>query len=92
MRFIKTIGMLTGAVITLAMCGCATSVLESEFGDSVRQMTRAQTADMNATLNPDPDAVQGSDPDMLNNVVNTHREHISRPEDVSGDIVIRVGN
>jgi hypothetical protein len=61
------------------------------FGDTVRNVMNSQIHDYDAAINPSPDAIEGSDPDRLNNVVEAYREHISKPEEVRQPIEISVG-
>lgn len=62
------------------------------FGDTVRGVMNAQIHDYDAAINPNPEAVEGSDPNRLNNVVEAYREHISKPEEVRQPLEISVGS
>lgn len=55
---------------------------EQDFGNSVRQMVRAQTLNPGAA---DDIPVESSDPQRLEKVLDTHREDVARPEGVSRD-------
>ena len=85
-----------GLAALIFAAGCSsqqTTPAEAEvaFGDVVRGVMNAQIHDYDAAINPNPEAVDGSDPYLLNNVVTTYREHISKPEEVSQPLEISVG-
>ncbi len=65
---------------------------EVAFGGAVRAVMNAQIHDYDAAINPAPEAVEGSDPNRLNNVVTTYREHISKPEEVRQPLELSVGS
>lgn len=80
------------ALLTLIV-GCASHNLTgAEFGDAVRQVTRAQIYDTNAAANPDPEAVLGGDPERLNNTLAGHRKDVASPQGVGQPVTINVGN
>lgn len=64
---------------------------EVAFGDTVRGVMNSQIHDYDAAINPNAEAIEGSDPNRLNNVVEAYREHISRPDEVRQPIQISVG-
>jgi len=81
------------AALILTCTGCATQDrTESDFGNSVRQMTEQQIYDMNAAASPDPNAVLGGDPDRLNNTLDGHRRDVATPASVGAPVTINVGN
>lgn len=93
MKF-KTLKIAMGLSVATLVSGCSyyyQSRMEAEFGDSVRATTEGQIYDLNAALNPDPNAVLGGDPDRLDNILDVHREDISRPAEESGPITINLG-
>jgi hypothetical protein len=51
----------------------------------------SQIYDYDAAVNPSPDAIEGSDPNRLDNVVNAYREHISKPEEIQQPIELSIG-
>ena len=67
------------------------TVPEQEFGAAVRSVMNSQIHDYEAAIHPNPNAVEGSDPGRLNNVLETYREHVSQPEEVRQPISINVG-
>ncbi len=80
------------ALLAALLGACATEPTASEahFGDSVRQMVRAQTHDPAAAQNP-AEAIDGTDGQQLEAVLEVHRGSVAKPSEVSNDIVINVG-
>ena len=75
---------------TLGACATGETATERDFGNSVRQMTQAQT------LNPLPESPAAAptidgDGERVDNVLEAYRENISKPDDVKQDIVIDLG-
>ena len=63
--------------------GCShRTVPEQEFGAAVRSVMNSQIHDYESAMHPNPDAVEGSDPERLNNALEAHREDVTRPDDV----------
>ncbi len=80
------------AALILTCTGCATQDrTESDFGNSVRQMTEQQIYDMNAAASPDPNVVLGGDPDRLNNTLDGHRKDVAEPSSVGSPVTINIG-
>jgi len=82
---------------TTAGCESLSSLTEPDepdvaFGETVRGVMNAQIYDYDAAINPNPEAVEGSDSNRLNNVLTTYREHISKPEEVRQPLEISVGS
>jgi hypothetical protein len=80
-----TLGATTG-------CSGAKTATEADFGNSVRQMSQAQTLNPTTRSLPDPDPIDYGDGERLNNVMETYRQDVSKPETVKEDIVINLGN
>ncbi len=85
-----------GLAALLLAVGCSSQQTAPDepdvaFGDVVRGVMNSQIHDYDAAINPNPEAVEGSDPNRLNNVVTTYREHISKPEEISQPLEISVG-
>lgn len=80
------------SAILLSIAACESTRVETEYGQSVRQMINAQTYDPATLTNPSDKPVEGADPDMVNAAIEAFREHVSKPENVGQDIVIQVGN
>jgi len=77
----------------LLLSGCVTSTdptkVESDFGQSVRQMITAQTYNPNAARTPAP-ALTGLDGVHSEAVLKTYREHVGDPKDVQQVVKIKV--
>ena len=89
------IGKITAVAGIIAIVGTSTAcsqrtVPEQEFGSAVRSVMNSQIHDYEAAVHPNPNAVEGSDPDRLNTVLETYREHVSKPEEVRQPISISV--
>ena len=89
-KIIRIVSCLLGVGL-LSGCHHYQNRTETEYGDSVKSVTQGQIYDLNAALNPDPNAVLGGDPDRLNNILDVHREDISKPAEESGPITINLG-
>jgi hypothetical protein len=87
----RTAFLLLGASLTLAACESTTPV-ESDFGNSVRQMRDAQTLDRDTITNPSDKPVIGADPYVVNTAVEEMRKDVPDREKSQGDVVINVGN
>ena len=59
------VGMLTAA-------GCNTNAVEADFGNSVRHMISAQTANPNAPV--DSEAIDGTGAERVQNALDVHRQ------------------
>ena len=74
---------------TLALAGCATDPVnvENDFGNSVRSMVEAQTANPTAPVDDQP--VDHGDGQRIQAVMGVYRGDVARPEDVKKDPNIR---
>lgn len=90
---IKTGQLLASLSATLLLAACATepTATERAFGDSVRQMIAAQTYDPSTLTNPPEGAIENTDGQMLEGALESYRETIADPGDVSGGVTINVG-
>lgn len=82
-------------VLGVTISGCAGTGpknVERDYGNSVRQMIAGQTLDPSTAAKPDPDAVDSGDGERLNNVLETYRGDVAKPEEVGQPIVISVGS
>jgi hypothetical protein len=78
------------AASVAALCGCAATPLESDYGQSYRQLVENQVFDRATLSNPSTAPVEGADPDMINLAVQSLRtESIDRSQ-VSQPLVINV--
>lgn len=89
---IRILTVTTAAALLVTGAGCATKGgIESDYGNSVRQMTEQQIYDMNAASSPDPNAVLGGDPYRLNNTLDGHRKDVAEPSSVAAPVTINLG-
>lgn len=81
----------TLAVSMVLIAGCAhgPEAVEQDYGNSVRHMLQAQTA--NPAAPADTLAIDHGDGERLNKVIDGYRKDVSKPEDVKRDIVINLG-
>jgi hypothetical protein len=87
----KTALLLVCGSLMLAACETPTPV-ESDFGNSVRQMRDAQTLDRDTLTNPSDKPVTGADAYVVNTAVEEMRKDVPDREKSQGDVVINVGN
>ncbi len=67
-------GPLFVAIAIASGCSRQPTVPAAEFGDAVRHVMEHQIHDYEAALNPPPGAIEGSDPDRLNAVIEAYRK------------------
>jgi hypothetical protein len=84
---------LTGLLLiaTAIASGCSSQPTDAEFGDAVRNVMEYQIHDYEAALHPPPDAVEGSDPDRLNSVIDAHRKGAAEAQEAPPPVTIRIG-
>lgn len=90
----QVILMLTILFLMATSVGCTGTgpkKVEQDFGNSVRQMVAGQTMDRETAENPDPDGPDSGDGDRLNNVLESYRGDVAKPEEVGQPIVINAG-
>ncbi len=61
------------AIAIASGCSRQPTIPAAEFGEAVRNVFEYQIHDYEAALHPLPDAVEGSDPDRLNAVLEAYR-------------------
>jgi hypothetical protein len=90
-KIILTCPLLVAAVL---VCGCSRqpTIPVAEFGEAVRSVMNSQIHDYAAAINPDPNAVEGSDPDRLDAALKAYREDIAQPQEVQQPITISFGS
>jgi len=71
--------------------GCSSQPIDAEFGDAVRNVMEYQIHDYEAALHPPPEAVEGSDPDRLNAVIEAHRTGAAEAQDAPQPVIISIG-
>jgi hypothetical protein len=89
----STLATLSLAALAAVLGACAneTTMTERNYGESVRQMIRAQTYDPSTLESPALDAPNETDGQLLEGVMEVYRTDVGQPEAVSNDIVINVG-
>lgn len=66
--------------------------VEQDFGNSVREMARAQTYDQSKALHPDPEPVKVYDGKKGETVLEkTYRQDIGSPEKTEQNIIFNIG-
>ena len=64
---------------------------EEEFGATVRDVMNSQIHDYEAAIHPNPDAIEGTDPNRLNAVLEAYRDDVADPQQGVQPITISVG-
>ena len=82
----RRLGLLAPAII---LCACsAYPETEADFGNSARQMVRAQKV---YTGPVDPAPVEGNDGQRLEPVLQAYRENVTQPEQADPPVLISLG-
>ena len=76
-------------VVAAVASGCAPQ--PTVHGDTVRTVMQYQIHNYETALHPEPNAVEGSDPDRLNSVLEAYRQDVSAPQEVQQPISISIG-
>lgn len=86
---------ISAVAAALAVSACTTvpapSSVEADFGNSVRSVIAAQTANPATLVSPSTATLTGVDPDYANTVVETLRKDVPKPEEVKRPVVVEVG-
>jgi type IV pilus biogenesis protein CpaD/CtpE len=85
------ITILLGA-IALSTVACTSSAVEESYGDAIRSNVHAQVYDPATLTNPSSDAVEGTDGQRMEAVMESHRNQQGSADSVAQPIVIDVGN
>jgi hypothetical protein len=80
------------AAVFASGCSRQPTIPVAEFGEAVRSVMNSQIHDYAAAINPDPNAVEGSDPDRLDAALKAYREDIAQPQEVQQPITISFGS
>lgn len=81
---------MTAIAATILLAGCAHRAgPDAGFGDAVRHMTEKQFHNLDAAHNPDPQALDGGNPDRLNEVLDAHRNNAEDLTEDRGAITMR---
>ena len=86
----KTIAACMLALFTAA-CGSPTARVDANYGAAVESIVEGQFYDPVAASNPSTDAVEGTDGQRMEAVMEAHRGETGSAESVSNPIVINVG-
>lgn len=90
---VKQIMIVLGAMaLSTVACTTSTNRVEASYGDAVRSNVRAQLYDPSTATNPSAEAVEGTDGQRMEAVMEAHRGHKGSADSVSNPIVINVGN
>ena len=84
-------GLLFIATAIASGCSAQSTVPAAEFGDTVRNVMEHQIHDYEAALHPPPDALEGSDPDRLNTVIDAYRKGAAQAQEASPPASITIG-
>lgn len=82
---------LAACLIATLVAACGHSRVEENYGDAVRSMIEGQYYDPAAAANPSRDAVEGTDGQRMEAVMEAHRAPSGSAESVNEPIVISVG-
>ena len=74
------------------LVGCASQPTgtEAAFGDSVRQMVRAQTLNQSTLSNPSDEVIDSTDGQKLEGVLEAYRTVVADPGSASSGVTINV--
>ena len=75
----------------IAICGCAETRTEREFGDSVRHVMSKQVYDPGAGARAGAEPVNGADPALLEGVLEAYRGEVAEASGVSKPVNVEVG-
>ncbi len=84
-------GLLLIATAIASGCSGQSTVPAAEFGDAVRNVMEYQIHDYAAALHPPPGAIEGSDPDRLNTVIETYRQGAGEAQEGPPPVSITIG-
>ena len=83
---------LTGLALIASLQACTTkqTLVERNFGDSVRNMVEAQTFDPSTLSSPPTETIDSGEGRRLEAVLETYRTDVAKPAGVQEDVVISV--
>ena len=82
---------LLAVLVGVALVGCAATPLETDYGQSLKQMNENQVYDRATLARPSVLAVEGADPDALMLAVKTLRTEATDRKQVSQPLTISIG-
>lgn len=86
-----TTSVLGALALLLGACANEPRLTELNYGDSVRQMIRAQTYDPATLSSPSENPVDGTDGQLLDNALGVYRNDVWKTEASGGDAAIDAG-
>lgn len=83
----------SAALFVTLLSGCATkpTISERNFGAAVKQMIQAQTYDLKAAQEPEPEPVRVLDGEHAAQIIEVYQKDVAKPEEVRNEIQINVG-
>lgn len=90
-QVIQTVIVIGAAALSVAACTSVPNSVEFSHGDAVRSNIQAQIYDPATVANPSSDAVEGTDGQRMEAVMETHRGQQGSAESVAEPIVINMG-
>ena len=78
------------AVAIASGCSRQPTIEDAEFGSAVRSVMEYQIHDYEAALHPEPNAVEGSDADRLNGVVEAYRGGAATAQEAPPPVTINL--
>ncbi len=84
-------GLLLIATAIASGCSGQSTVPAAEFGNAVRNVMEYQIHDYEAALHPPPDAIEGSDPDRSNAVIDAYRKGAAKAQEAPPPVLINIG-
>jgi hypothetical protein len=79
------------AVAIASGCSRQPTIEDAEFGSAVRNVMEYQIHDYEAALHPEPNAIEGSDADRLNAVVDAYRGDAGEAQEAPPPVTINLG-
>ena len=90
-QVIQTVIVIGAAALSVAACTSVPNSVELSHGDAVRSNMQAQVYDPATIASPSSDAVEGTDGQRMEAVMETHRGQQGSAESVAEPIVINMG-
>jgi hypothetical protein len=78
------------AVAIASGCSRQPTIEDAEFGSAVRSVMESQIYDYEAALHPEPNAIEGSDADRLNGVVEAYRGGAAKAQEAPPPVTINL--
>ena len=78
-------------VAVWALCGCAATPVETDYGQSFKQLVDNQVFDRSTLSRPATAPIEGADPEMLNLAVQSLRTEKADRSQIAQPLTINVG-